>query len=78
MTTKMTRVQAVDNRVTQDLSVLAEQLVVTAHTQGVELIGSGGLLSGPTKQVFDVELSDHLDATTELGASRAAEPGRSP
>jgi hypothetical protein len=82
MTTKMTGVQAEDSPVTPDLSVLADQLVAAARTQGVELIGSGGLLSGRTKlvleMVLDVDLSDHLGALTELGTSRAADPARSP
>jgi transposase-like protein len=47
-----------------DLSTLADQLVAAARTQGVELTGPGGLLTGLTKQVLetalDVELSDHL------------------
>jgi putative transposase len=68
--------------VTPDLSVLADQLVAAARTQGVELTGSGGLLSGRTKlvleMVLDVDLSDHLGALTELGTSPAADPARSP
>jgi transposase-like protein len=47
-----------------DLSALADQLVAAARTQGVELTGPGGLLTGLTKQVLetalDVELGEHL------------------
>jgi putative transposase len=43
---------------------LAEQLVLAARTQGVELTGPGGLPTGLTKQVLetalDVEFADHL------------------
>jgi transposase-like protein len=78
----MSGVQAEDNPVTPDLSVLAEPLVAAARTQGAELTGSGGLLTGLTKRVLetvlDVELSHHLGALTELGTSRSANPGRSP
>ena len=47
-----------------DLSVLADQLVGAARSQGVELTGPGGLLTGLTKQVLetalDVEMTEHL------------------
>jgi transposase-like protein len=46
------------------LALLAEQLVAAARTQGVQLTGPGGLLTGLTKQVletaFQVEMADHL------------------
>ena len=48
----------------QDLQALAAELVERAKTEGVELIGPGGLLTGLTKTVLetalDVELSEHL------------------
>src|SRR5438445_3228321 len=64
MTTKITDVQAEESPAPPDLSALADQLVAAARTQGVELTGPGGLLTGLTKQVLetalDVELSEHL------------------
>jgi len=64
MTTKITDVQQGDGSATTDLSALADQLVAAARTQGIELTGPGGLLTGLTKQVLetalDVELSEHL------------------
>ena len=64
MTTKITDVQQDDGSATPDLSALADRLVAAARTQGVELTGPGGLLTGLTKQVLetalDVELSEHL------------------
>lgn len=48
-----------------DLSALAEQLVARATSQGVELTGPNGLLTGLTRQVLqsalDAELADHLE-----------------
>src|SRR3954466_2379442 len=53
--------QAMDRR---DLQVLAQELVQRARTEGVDLVGPGGLLTGLTKTVLetalDVELSEHL------------------
>src|SRR6478735_5673292 len=47
-----------------DTRQFAEALVAQARTEGVELIGPGGLLTGLTKQVLetalDVEMSAHL------------------
>ena len=64
MTTKISDVQPEQGPVPSDLSALADQLVASARTHGVELTGSGGLLTGLTKQVLetalDVELSEHL------------------
>jgi transposase-like protein len=44
--------------------VLADQLVEQAKTDGISLIGPGGLLSDITKRVLEtgleVELTDHL------------------
>ncbi|HZC53106.1 MAG TPA: IS256 family transposase [Mycobacterium sp.] len=64
MTTKITAVQPEERPAQPDLSALADQLVAAARTQGVELTGPGGLLTGLTKQVLetalDVELSEHL------------------
>ena len=46
------------------LSMLAERLVAAARTQGVQLTGPGGLLTGLTKRVLEttlqVEMADHL------------------
>jgi transposase-like protein len=46
------------------LAVLAERLVAAARTQGVQLTGPGGLLTGLTKQVLEtaleVEMAEHL------------------
>jgi transposase-like protein len=48
----------------QDLQALAQELVQRARTEGVDLVGPGGLLTGLTKTVLetalDVELSEHL------------------
>src|SRR4051812_9620369 len=64
MTTKITDMQQGAGPVAADLSALADQLVAAARTQGVELTGPGGLLTGLTKQVLetalDVELGEHL------------------
>ena len=47
-----------------DEQELAEQLVEQARTDGVELIGPGGLLTGLTSKVIntalEVEMSEHL------------------
>lgn len=46
------------------LSALAEALVSAARSQGVQLTGPGGMLTGLTKQVMEralqVEMADHL------------------
>jgi putative transposase len=46
------------------LAALAERLVAAARTQGVQLTGPGGLLTGLTKQVLEtaleVEMAEHL------------------
>ena len=64
MTTRMIDVESAEGPVQPDLSALAEQLVATARTRGVELTGPGGLLTGLTRQVLetalDVELVEHL------------------
>ena len=64
MTTNMIDVQDEQRPATTDLSALAEQLVTTARTQGVELTGPGGLLTGLTRQVLETaletELGEHL------------------
>jgi putative transposase len=48
----------------EDLQALAPELVERAKTEGVELIGPGGLLTNLTKTVLesalDVELTEHL------------------
>jgi putative transposase len=47
-----------------DQQQLAQQLVERARTDGVDLVGPGGLLTGLTKTVLetalDAELSEHL------------------
>jgi hypothetical protein len=49
---------------TIDEKNLAKQLLEQSREQGVGLIGSGGLLSGPTKTVpqtaLEAELTEHL------------------
>jgi putative transposase len=64
MTTNITEVPVEQPLVEPDFSAVAEQLVASARTQGVELTGPGGLLTGLTKRVLetalDVELADHL------------------
>ena len=64
MTTNITDVRGEPRSPAPDLSALAEQLVAAARTQGVELTGPGGLLTGLTRQVLetalDVELVEHL------------------
>src|SRR5919199_216630 len=48
----------------QDLQALAAELVQRARTEGVELVGPGGLLTGLTKTVLETaleaEMSEHL------------------
>ena len=39
---------------------LAQQLGEQARAEGVELIGPGGLLTGLTKSVLEIEMSGHL------------------
>ena len=64
MTTNISDVQDEQRRAEPDLSALAEQLVATARTQGVELTGPRGLLTGLTRQVLEAaletELGEHL------------------
>ena len=64
MTTNISDVQDEQRRAEPDLSALAEQLVATARTQGVELTGPRGLLTGLTRQVLETaletELGEHL------------------
>jgi transposase-like protein len=64
MTAKMIDVESAEGSAQPDLSALAEQLVATARTQGVELTGPGGLLTGLTRQVLETaletELGEHL------------------
>ena len=47
-----------------DQQQLAQQLVEAARTDGVELVGPGGLLTGLTKSVLETaleaEMSEHL------------------
>ena len=58
------RCESAEGPVQPDLSALAEQLVATARTRGVELTGPGGLLTGLTRQVLETalgtELGEHL------------------
>lgn len=61
MTTKMIDVEPAEGPVQPDLSALAEQLVATARTRGVELTGPGGLLTGLTRQVLETALGAELD-----------------
>ncbi len=68
-----------------DQQQLAQELVDKARTDGVNLIGPGGLLTGLTKDVLETaleaEMSDHLgyDKHDRLDATvptRATAPGR--
>jgi putative transposase len=61
MTTKMIDVEPAEGPAQPDLSALAEQLVARARTQGVELTGPGGLLTGLTRQVLEAALGAELD-----------------
>jgi hypothetical protein len=61
---------------------LAQELVQLARTEGVELVGSGGLLTGLTKMVLetalDAELTEHLRSTSTtqwFGAAGTPAPG---
>jgi transposase-like protein len=59
-----------------DQQELAHQLTDKARTEGVNLIGPGGLLTGLTKDVLDTalaaEMSDHLgyDKHDPMGRNR--------
>ena len=64
---------------------LAEELVERARTEGVELVGPGGLLTGLTKTVLETaleaELDEHLGfrstpSKAATAATRATAPGR--
>ncbi|GAA1768174.1 hypothetical protein GCM10009747_31200 [Agromyces humatus] len=57
-----------------DLSALAEQLVVSAQAQGIELTGPDGLLTGLTRQVLQSALESELSG--HLGYDRYAVQGR--
>jgi transposase-like protein len=61
MTTKMIDVESAEGPAQPDLSALAERLVATARTQGVELTGPDGLLTGLTRQVLETALGAELD-----------------
>jgi transposase-like protein len=54
--------------------VLAQELVERARTEGVELVGPGGLLTGLTKTVLETALGAELDE--HLGYSKHAVEGR--
>ena len=63
----------------QDLQALAQELVQRARTEGVDLVGPGGLLTGLTKTVLetalDAEMTEHLGYDKHDPAGR--EPGNS-
>src|SRR6478609_4298058 len=73
MTTKMIGVEPAEGPVQPDLSAVAEQLVAAARTQGVELTGPGGLLTGLTRQVLETALGVELDE--HLGHDRGERSG---
>jgi mutator family transposase len=73
MTTKMIDVEPAGGPAQPDLSALAEQLVATARTQGVELTGPGGLLTGLTRQVLETALGTELGE--HLGHERGVRSG---
>jgi putative transposase len=52
---------------------LAEQLIEAARTQGVQLTGPGGLLSGLTRQVLQAALETEM--TEHLGHPSGGVPG---
>ena len=62
----------------QDLQALAAELVERATTEGVELIGPGGLLTGLTKTVLETVLETVLDVelTEHLGYDKHDPAGR--
>ncbi len=53
---------------------LAEELVERARSEGVELVGPGGLLTGLTKTVLETALEAELD--DHLGYPKHAASGR--
>ena len=53
---------------------LAQELVGRARTEGVELVGPGGLLTGLTKTVLETALEAELDE--HLGYPKHAAEGR--
>ena len=73
MTTKMIDVESAEGPAQPDLSALAERLVATARTQGVELTGPDGLLTGLTRQVLETALGAELDE--HLGHERGERSG---
>jgi putative transposase len=73
MTRKLSDVEPAEGPVAPDLSALAEQLVATARTRGVELTGPGGLLTGLTRQVLESALGAELDE--HLGHERGERSG---
>src|SRR5262245_45789583 len=54
---------------------LAQELVERARSEGVELVGPGGLLTGLTKTVLETALEAELDE--HLGHPKHAVSGRS-
>src|SRR3954464_12812001 len=57
-----------------DQQQLAQQLVDSARSEGVELVGPGGLLTGLTKTVLETALEAELDE--HLGYPKHALEGR--
>jgi hypothetical protein len=53
---------------------LAQELVERARTEGIELVGPGGLLTGLTKTVLETALEAELDE--HLGYPKHAVSGR--
>ena len=60
-----------DGRLDQSI---AEELVALARSEGVDLVGTGGLLSDLTKQILEtcleVEMDEHLGYTKHHSARR--------
>ena len=46
--------------------VLAQELVERAWSEGVELVGPGGLLTGLTKSALEAEMDEHLGIRSTL------------
>ena len=60
----------------QDLQAVAAELVERAKTEGVELIGPGGLLTGLTKTVLETALDVELTGAPGLRQARPWRGGR--
>lgn len=55
-----------------DQQQLAQQLVKSARSEGIELVGPDGMLTGPTKQVLEIALETTLSPVAALSDCDAA------